>query len=157
MSRMYLFLVLDELVQGAQVVKKHFCFVRFLFFFSRFSNDVVLCAALITETGKLGWKRECWLSLAGSIVQQHPLSGWRSLYSGLKTLQSFLNKFQPRECFWCSKIDLCKVGNCLCIVFLGQKQSVWMSAGFGPCCKCVFPLCPHCFMLCWLLKIAYTW
>lgn len=123
---------------------------NFFFFFSKFSDNMVLCAALILGQGN--WKRECWSSLGGSIVQQHPLSSWRSLYSVLKTLQSFLNKFQPREFFWCVKIDLCKMGNCLFVVFLGQKQSFLTSAGFGSCSKCIFPLCPHCFILCWLLQ-----
>lgn len=82
-------LMLDELVQGAQVVKKFFFFL-----FSKLLDAGVLCAALV-----LGQENPAGRGSAGQALLAALFSCTHSQtgedYSGLKTLQSFLSKFQP--------------------------------------------------------------
>lgn len=84
-------LMLDELVQGAQVVKKLFFFFPL---FSKLPDAGVLCAALV-----LGQENPAGRGSAGQALLAALFSCTHSQtgedYSGLKTLQSFLNKFQP--------------------------------------------------------------
>lgn len=100
--------------------------------FSKFADDLALCAALVPGQGNQAGRGSAGQVLLAALFSHTGPQARGFSVQGWKHYSHLCSKFQLRGCFWYVKIDISKVDNYLFVLFSGTKaQSVLMSAGFG--------------------------